>query len=201
MVTIGLEDHGRLMTLDEFLSADAIEGYRYELVQGVLLAEEVAEEKHGQVVSNIYGMASRHSQIHPDVILRFGGGANFLLCLPKAGSALRPDFGLVLRSSPKNSRGDRRPVLAGEVVSRSSFDRDHRIKREEYLAFGVLEYWIVDFLARKMTLLVRDGDTWAERPCVEGQPIPSLVLPGLAATMADLWTYLDEYESEEATED
>ena len=52
-----------------------------------------------------------------------------------------------------------------------------------------------------MTLLTRHGDAWVERPCLDDQPIPSLVLPGLTATVADLWADLDEYEAEEATED
>ena len=33
---IGPADHGRAMTLEEFLDADVEEGYRYELAQGVL---------------------------------------------------------------------------------------------------------------------------------------------------------------------
>jgi Uma2 family endonuclease len=197
MATIGLEDHGRSMTLEEFLAAEDVEGYRYELVRGVLFAEDVPPDIHGQVVSNLYTIAVQYDQLHPDVILRFGGGANFLLCLPKSGSALRPDFGFVPRSSPKDTRGNRRPVLAGEVVLKGTLDRDYRIKREEYLAFGLLEYWIIDLPGRKMTLLYRDGDTWVERPCVEGRPIPSLVLPGLTATMADLWADLDVYEPED----
>jgi Uma2 family endonuclease len=196
MMTIGLEDNGRSMTLDEFLAADGVEGYRYELVRGVLFAEEVEGEKHGQVVSNLYEMAVRHDQVHPDAILRCGGGANFLLCLPKAGSALRPDFGLVLRSSPSDHRDNHRPALVGEVVSKTSLDRDQRLKREDYLAFGLLEYWIIDFLGRRIILLTRDGDTWVERPCIEGQPIPSLVLRGLTATLTDFWADLDEYETD-----
>ena len=31
-----------------------------------------------------------------------------------------------------------------EVVSRDSVTRDYQIKGEEYLAFGLLENWIVD---------------------------------------------------------
>jgi Uma2 family endonuclease len=197
MAAIGLEDHGRSMTLEEFLAAEVVEGYRYELVRGVLFAEDVPEDRHGQVVCNLLCLAVQYGQVHPNAILRAGGGAEFLLCLPKAGSALRPDFGLVLRSSPKDLRGNRRPVLVGEVASKSSIDRDLRIKPEDYLAFGLLEYWIIDLLIWKMTLLVRNGDIWVERPCFEGRPIPSLVLRGLTATPADLWTDLDVYDPED----
>jgi Uma2 family endonuclease len=197
MTTIGLEDHGRLMTLEDFLSAEVVEGYRYELVRGVLFAEEIPDESHCQVVSNLYQILIIHGHHQPGVILRCGGGAEFLLCPPEGASALRPDVGVVLRKTPKDSAGRRNPALVVEVVSNRSIDRDHRIKRGDYLAFGLLEYWIIDFLERKMTLLTRDGDVWVERPCVEGRPIPSLVLPGLAASLADLWVDLDEYGPED----
>jgi Uma2 family endonuclease len=116
-------------------------------------------------------------------------------------SGRNPDLAIVLRGSTEDYRGRRIPVLVAEVVSESSVDRDYRAKREEYLAYGILEYWIIDLKLRKLTLLIRNGDVWVERPFVEGQPIPSLVLPGLTATVSDLWTSLDEYDSEDVIEE
>ena len=198
---IGPADHGRKMTMEEFLEAEEEEGYRYELARGVLEVTHVPGPTHGQVVSNLYQIVVLYGQAHPGVILRLGGGSEFRLWLPAMVSGRNPDLAVVLRATPKNPDGDRSPDLVAEVVSKSSFDRDHRAKREEYLAFGLQEYWIIDFLEKKMTLLARRGDTWVERPVVEGQPIPSLVLPGLAATVSDLWADLDEYDPEEAAED
>ncbi len=106
-----------------------------------------------------------------------------------------PDTQLLIDGVWRESADGRRiPVLTIEVVSEDSVDRDYRAKREEYLAYGLLEYWIIDLKLRKMTLLVRHGDAWLERPCLDDQPIPSLVLPGLTAKVADLWTDLDECE-------
>ncbi len=190
---IGPADHGRKMTMEEFLEAEEEEGYRYELARGVLEVTRVPGEPHGQVVCNLYRIVALHDQAHPGVILRYGGGDEFRLWVPGMLSGRNPDLGVVLRGTPIDLDGHRRPVLVAEVVSKSSIDRDHRAKREEYLAYGLLEYWIVDFLERKLTLLARRGDTWVERPCPDGQPIPSLVLRGLAATTADLWADLDEY--------
>ena len=88
-----------------------------------------------------------------------------------------------------------------EVVSARSGDRDYRVKREEYLAYGLLEYWIVDFLARRFTLLTRDGDVWREQIIPDSQAIPSILLPGLATTVADLWANLDSYEDDEEADE
>ena len=38
------------------------------------------------------------------------------------------------------------PLLAIEIVSPDSIQRDYRYKRSEYAAVGIAEYWIVDAL-------------------------------------------------------
>ena len=85
-----------------------------------------------------------------------------------------------------------RPALAAEVVSEGSIERDDVMKREEYLAYGLLEYWIVDPLKRQVTVLTRRGDAWDEAVFRDQQVIKSLVLPDLAATVAELWIDVDE---------
>ena len=92
---------------------------------------------------------------HPGVILRYGGGNEFRFWLPRMISGRNPDLGVVLRGAPKDWRGRRVPALAAEVVSRGSVERDYETKREEYLAYGLLEYWIVDPLKRQVTVLTR----------------------------------------------
>jgi Uma2 family endonuclease len=115
-------------------------------------------------------------------------------------SGRNPDLSVALRGAPRNYRRRRDPVLVAEIVSEGSGDRDYRVKREEYLAFGLLEYWIIDLLTRKLTLLIRDGDVWVERVLEGDQPIASIVLPGLEATVDDLWLDLEEYEDDAPTE-
>jgi len=45
------------------------------------------------------------------------------------------------------------PMLVVEVVSPDSEKRDYRYKRSEYAARGIPEYWIVDPIAGKVTIL------------------------------------------------
>jgi Uma2 family endonuclease len=193
---IGPADNGRAMTLEEFLDAEVEEGYRYELARGILEVTNVPDDPHGQVVCNLYRVVSRFDQTHPGSILRYGGGNEFQLLFPGFVSGRNPDLSVALRGAPRNYRRRRDPVLVAEIVSEGSGDRDYRVKREEYLAYGLLEYWIIDLENWKMTLLIRDGDVWVERVLEGDQPIASLVLPGLAATVADLWIDLEEYEDD-----
>ncbi len=198
---IGPADHGRKMTLEEFLEAEEVPGHRYELARGVVEVTEVPNDPHGQVVCNLYDVVSNYKRSNPGVILRYGGGNEFRLWMPGMVSGRNPDLSVVVRGTLKDQRGRFNPSLVAEVVSKGSIDRDYRAKREEYLAFGILEYWIIDLPARKLTLLVRDGDVWVERPCPEDQPIPSLVLRGLTSTVPDLWKDLDAYEEADFDEE
>ena len=53
--------------------------------------------------------------------------------------------------------------------------------------FGVLDYWIIDPVQRRVAVLVRDGDVWVESGFVEGQDARGVVLPGFAVAVGNLW--------------
>ena len=184
------------MTLEEFLEAEEVEGYGFELARGVLEVTEVPDDPHGVVVANLYDAISRYRRDHPGFIHRYGGGNEFRFWLPQMVSGRNPDLAVVLRGAPKDWRGRRIPVLAAEVVSRSSVKRDHETKREEYLAYGLLEYWIVDPLMRQVTVLTRRGDAWDQSDFRDDQVIRSPVLPDLATTVAELWIGLEDDQDE-----
>jgi len=196
-IRIGPADHGRTMSLHEFLDAEELPGYRYELARGVLEVTEVPNDPHGQIVANLYIAISHHHREHPGFIRRFGGAGEFRLWLPGMVSGRNPDVAVVLQGAPKDYRDRRIPALAVEVVSQGGEKRDYETKREEYLAYGLLEYWIVDPQTRKLTLLSRRGDVWAEKVLQGEQRIESLVLPGFAATVASLWINVEDETVEE----
>jgi Uma2 family endonuclease len=191
-VRIGPANNGRTMTLEEFKEAEEEQGFRYELARGVLEVTEVPNDPHGVVVSNASDAISLYRRDHPGVILRYGGGSEFRFWLPRMISGRNPDLGVVLVGAPKDWRGRRMPALAAEVVSRGSVQRDYEIKREEYLAYGLLEYWIIDPFKQIVTVLSRRGDSWAEAVFRDEQVITSFVLPGLVTTVAELWIGIEE---------
>jgi Uma2 family endonuclease len=184
---IGPADHGRAMTLDEFLEAEEEPGHRYELARGVLEVTEVPRDSHGQIVWNILGLLRDFQRDHPGRIRRCGGGDAFRLWLPGMISGRNPDVAVVLGGTPEDHRGRRPPSLVMEVVSPGGEARDYQTKREEYLAFGIREYWIVDPGARKVTVLIRHGDVWIERIFTGEQAAAGVLLPGFALALADVW--------------
>ncbi|QDV32282.1 Uma2 family endonuclease [Tautonia plasticadhaerens] len=183
-------DHGRRMTLEEFRDAEETPGYRFELARGVVEVVEVPNDDHGYVVCNIYDALAAYRRAYPGRILRYGGASEFRLWLPTMVSGRNPDAAVVVSGTAKGARGRRPPSLAFEVVSpgAEARERDYRTKREEYLAYGLREYWIVDPVERRVVVLIREGDSWIERPFAEGQAAEGLVLPGFRVDVAELLT-------------
>jgi Uma2 family endonuclease len=81
------------------------------------------------------------------------------------------------------------PDLVVEIVSEGGHLHDKRIKRAEYAAAGIPEYWIVDAEAKTVELLELD----AERASYTGTLLPadatlvSRVLPGFTLSLAELF--------------
>jgi Uma2 family endonuclease len=188
-VRIGPSDHGRAITPEEFEEAEEEPGYRYELARGVLEVTQVPDEPHALYVCYLYDAIARYRLAHAGAIFLYGGGSEYRLWLPEMISGRHPDVALTLRNTPKGYRGSRPPALVFEIVSEGAeaHTRDYVAKREEYLRFGIREYWIVDPQARTILVLLRDGDAWVERAYSNHQTAEGLVLPGFVVPLADLW--------------
>jgi Uma2 family endonuclease len=200
---IGPADRGRAMSLDEFEEADLEEGYRYELARGVLEVSEMPGELHAVIVWTLIGLIADYDRAHPRVIHRAGGGAEYRFRLPIMQLGRHPDVAVTLRNTPRDWRGFRRASMAFEVVSKGAEarERDYVTKRVEYLAYGLLEYLIVDPQEKMVTVLIRDGDSWREQVFRDDQQASGLVLPGFALRVSDLWNEIEEDEVDPDAED
>jgi len=198
-IRIGPADHGRKMTLEEFREAEELDGYRYELARGVLEVTQVPNDPHGVIVWKLISAIRDYEREHPRIIHRAGGAGEYRLWLPRMISGRNPDVAVTLRNTPKDRRGRRPPTLVMEAVSKGSeaHERDYVTKCEEYLAFGIREYWIIDPMARCVTVLVRDGDAWVENRFREEQQAKSSILPGLAIRVSELWVEAEGEDDED----
>jgi Uma2 family endonuclease len=78
------------------------------------------------------------------------------------------------------------PLLVVEVVSPNQASRDYRYKRSEYAARGIAEYWIVDPISQKVTVLEWVEGFYEEKIYVGNQAIASLVFANLELTAAEI---------------
>lgn len=73
-------------------------------------------------------------------------------------------------------------LLAVEVVSPESVKCDYRFKRSEYAALGIPEYWIVDPLEDKITVLLLVEGFYDPNEFIGIEQIVSQTFPELALT-------------------
>lgn len=186
---IGPDCNGMPMTPDEF---DAIEdwdeGYRYELVNGVLIVVPPAGAGERSPNDELARTFLNYQDQHPGVI----------------DDTLSEQ---TLRTTPNRRRADRVvwiglgrapdpdrdiPAIAIEFVSRTRRDRrrDHIIKRQEYAAIGVEQYWVIDRFRRTMTVYLRSGEVIE---LTERDVYRTDLLPGFELPLARLFARADRY--------
>jgi len=77
-------------------------------------------------------------------------------------------------------------LLVVEVVSPNQENRDYRYKRSEYAARGIAEYWIVDPIAQKVTVLEWVEGFYDERVYQGESVIVSAIFANLQLTAAEV---------------
>ncbi|BAY74254.1 hypothetical protein NIES25_06650 [Nostoc linckia NIES-25] len=80
------------------------------------------------------------------------------------------------------------PLLIVEVVSPDSIKRDYRYKRSEYAALEVPEYWIVDPLEGKISVLLLEEGFYEETVFSGNEQIVSRTFPEIAIAVDRIFT-------------
>ena len=179
---VGPHDQGRRMTLEEFQFAEGVPGRLYELSRGVIAVIDVPKRKHLAQINAIKRQIYSYDAAHPQQIHTIATGGECKILLEDLQSERHPDLAVYLSPPPGDDDdiwSTWIPELVIEVVSPSSVHRDYVEKREEYLQFGVLEYWIVDANKGQVLVLQRSRGTWAERTVQPPELYHSRLLPGL----------------------
>ncbi len=181
---VGPQDHGRRMSLEDFLDAEAQPGYVYELEGGVIAVDRPGLP-HEEVVDALPLQVAAWRLANPRGV-RLGAFGSKVVA-PGARSERHPDLALYLTPAPDPVQPWEKwgPDIVVEVVSESSRKRDHEIKRREYLAVGVREYWIVDPGRRAVVVLERFGDQFRERTVADAYETG--YLPGFKLEVARLF--------------
>lgn len=132
------------------------DGNRYEVVDGELFVTPVPSPAHELLALEL------HSFIDPYVRAeRVGRAFMANSAIRAAGSELVPD--LTVRKAtpiPPPAKWEQMPIpfLVVEVISPSTWRRDHEQKRAFYLRNGVAEYWIVDGQERTIRVVTSAAD-------------------------------------------
>jgi Uma2 family endonuclease len=175
------------MTAEEF---DAIpyesceRGYRYELINGVFVVSPAVSIDEGDPNDELGYMLRLYQRTHPE-----GSAID--------ATAAERD----VRAKDQRRRCDRAiwvglgrlpdtstdiPTIVVEFVSGDKRDavRDYELKRDEYLAAGVKEYWIIDRFRRIMTVYTPGRAVPKPRIVAESQTYTTKLLPGFELPLA-----------------
>jgi Uma2 family endonuclease len=189
-IKIGPADHGRRMSLADFEHAEVQEGRLYELGREVIVVSDVPNPPHLAQVTTIRFQLSAYALAHPGRIYTIASGSECKILVAGLESERHPD--LAIYKTPPPAAGEEAwaiwvPEIVVEVVFPGSEQRDYTEKREEYLLFGVQEYWIVDAERQEVLVLYRSAGRWAERVLHVPDTYRTRQLPGFAFACAPVF--------------
>jgi Uma2 family endonuclease len=197
--TIVLGPHlaGIPMTTEDF---DAIEewdeAYRYELIHGVLVVTPLPLESEVDPNEELGHWLRNYQEQHPQ-------GRALNKTLPeryvRTANRRRADrviwAGLGRMPNPKRDV----PTIVVEFVSwgRRNWLRDYVVKRDEYLAAGVKEYWVIDRFRRVLTVYKRQRGKVREQVVTAEGVYQTALLPGFELPLGRLFTIAANWQTAE----
>ncbi|MHC5754333.1 Uma2 family endonuclease [uncultured Nostoc sp.] len=172
------------MTLEEFFNYDDGTDAMYEFEDGELLLMTAESEINRRIAMFILvcfvqlGIPAYRLSMKTEIIT--------------TGSRVRvPDLVVFSEELATAMEGAKRstvmpemppPLLVVEVVSPNQSSRDYRYKRSEYAARGIAEYWIVDPIQQRVTVLEWVEGFYEEKVYLGDSAIASLVFADLKLT-------------------
>ena len=181
IVKIGPMDDGRQMSLDDFDEAEVQPGFHYELSRGIITVSDVPDLKHFAMVNEVRRQLGRYDLEHPGRIFGIAGSGECKIPLREYQSERHPDLAVYMTPPPGEGSiwGMWIPEIVVEIISARSRHRDYEEKPDEYLQFGISEYWILDEEKRKMVVLKRSKGEWSEQSIKPPKLYKPSLLPGL----------------------
>ncbi|KAM3100102.1 Uma2 family endonuclease [Phormidesmis sp. 146-12] len=171
------------MTLEEYLTYDDGSDTRHELVNGELIAMPPESRLNIQIaiflLTQFIQLGIPEKQIAMKTQIAVSGSKatarepDLIVLSEEAAIALEgAKQSLITHDMPP-------PLLVVEVVSPKQEDRDYRYKRTEYAGRQILEYWIVDPIAQKVTVLQWVNGLYEEQVFQGSQAIGSPLFPDM----------------------
>jgi Uma2 family endonuclease len=196
-LVLGPEHNGIRMRVEEFDAVeDCNELYTYELVHGVLIVNPPPSRKERGPNEELGRLLLNYRDEHPQGFAMSGTLSEEPV--RTSDSRRRADrviwAGLARRPDPARDV----PTIVIEFVSpgRRSWRRDYIEKRDEYLALGVAEYWIIDRFEKTLTVFSAPGGKQQESTVSENDVYRTDLLPGFELPLGKLLAVADAWPEE-----
>ena len=178
------------MSLEEYLNFDDGTDTQYELENGELILMPPESELNRRIASLLFalflqkGIPSHRLTMKTEIVVN-----------SSRATTRFPDVMVLSEELATALEGSRRstimmdmppPLLVVEVVSPHQENRDYRYKRSEYAARRIPEYWIVDPIQQRVTVLEWVEGLYEEVVYTDENAIVSPVLGVLELTASRL---------------
>jgi Uma2 family endonuclease len=186
----GPDSAGLFVTPAEFDCARFQEGWRYELINGVLVASPAPSRKDRHPNEELGRCLWNYQEENPQE-------SSLDLTLPEEmvvtkQNRRRADRAIWAGLGRDPEEGEP-PAIIVEFVSSGKIDqdRDYLAKRAEYREIGVREYWVFNRFRRTLTAFDLNGEADQERVITEDQTYETPLLPGFEVPLARLLNLAD----------
>lgn len=198
-IVLGPHLNGIQMTPEEF---DAVteydDRYGYELIDGVLVVNPIPSLGESDPNDELGYLLRSYRDHHPNGALIDATAPERYVYVQN--SRRRADrviwAGLGRQPNPK----DDTPTIVVEFVSegRRNWRRDYLEKRDEYLAVGVVEYWVIDRFDRKLTVYRKSDNKrgWQQKTVQEHDTYRPPLLPGFELPLSRILAVADRWAEE-----
>jgi Uma2 family endonuclease len=184
MVTTAL----KLYSFEDYCCYNDNTDNRYELVDGKLEIMTPPSFRHLLIADKIRAILNEAIATEklslfclPEMGVRTGGRKSRIVDLVLVSRHQ------VLESLEQSAICETPPVLVIEIVSPDSIQRDYRYKRSEYAALEIPEYWIVDPLLQKVTVLTFNEGLYDEKVFLGENTISSNQFSNLKITVNEIF--------------
>ena len=188
---------GIQMSPREFDRAEFVEGWRYELIDGVLVVMPPPLEAERDPNEELGHWLRTYQESNPQ-------GSPLDKTLPEQTVQTRRNRRradrVIWAGLGRLPRRNETPTIVAEFVSegRREQTRDYEEKRDEYMEVDVQEYWIIDRFERIMTVYSRQGKRVRKRVIRENEIYTTPLLPGFELPLARLLALADQWSEEKS---
>jgi len=194
---IGPRSAGTSMTPEEFDATPPSawdDRYRYELINGVLVVTPPVNDAEADPNDELGFLLRAYQESHPH-----GSSLDATMperTVPTTAQRRRCDRAVWTGLGRLPDTKADVPSIVVEFVSAQKRDvlRDYEQKRDEYLAAGVREYWVVDRFRRVMTVYRRGVVGPVHQIVTETQNYETELLPGFILPLARLLSRADRWD-------
>jgi Uma2 family endonuclease len=196
----GPESAGTLMTPQEFDRAKFVEGWRYELIHGVLIVSPTPLENERDPNGELCYLLRNYRAKHPPGASL--DGTLYEQTVKTRQGRWRADR-VIWAGLGRHPRRNETPTIVVEFVSEGTRDRerDYDEKRDEYLEIGVKEYWLIDRFKNVMTVCTPRGKSYRKKVIPEKQNYTTPLLPGFELPLGELIALANSWPEAEPGEE